>query len=74
LLRRTRCSRQIAAGAIATRREFGLTIHDYGASVLVIEEAGGIVTDFHGRPIRPRGGILGAAPDLHAWLLEGFKD
>jgi myo-inositol-1(or 4)-monophosphatase len=64
----------VAAGRLNGFFEDGLTVHDYGASVLVIEEAGGIVTDFYGRPIRPRGGILGAAPDLHAWLLEGFRD
>jgi myo-inositol-1(or 4)-monophosphatase len=63
----------VAAGRLNGFFEDGLSIHDYGASVLVIREAGGIVTDFHGGPISNPGAILGAAPDLHEWLLEGFR-
>jgi myo-inositol-1(or 4)-monophosphatase len=63
----------VAAGRLNGFFEDGLSIHDYGASVLVIREAGGIVTDFAGGPIRNPGAILGAAPDLHGWLLEGFR-
>jgi myo-inositol-1(or 4)-monophosphatase len=63
----------VAAGRLNGFFEDGLSTHDYGASVLLIREAGGIVTDFHGRPITSPGAILGAAPDLHEWLLEGFR-
>jgi len=63
----------VAAGRINCFFEDGLSIQDYGASVLVIREAGGIVTDFMGNPITNPGAILGAAPDLHDWLLEGFR-
>lgn len=63
----------VAAGRLNGFFEDGLSIHDYGASVLVIREAGGIVTDFRGGPITSPGAILGAAPDLHQWLLEGFR-
>jgi myo-inositol-1(or 4)-monophosphatase len=63
----------VAAGRLNGFFEDGLSIHDYGASVLVIREAGGIVTDFYGNPITNPGAILGAAPDLHDWLLEGFR-
>lgn len=63
----------VGAGRINGFFEDGLSIHDYGASVLVIREAGGIVTDFSGNPITNPGAILGAAPDLHQWLLEGFR-
>ena len=64
----------VAAGRLNGFFEDGLSIHDYGASVLVIREAGGIVTDFRGGPISNPGAILGAAPDLHEWLMEGFRD
>jgi myo-inositol-1(or 4)-monophosphatase len=63
----------VAAGRINGFFEDGLSIHDYGASVLVIREAGGVVTDFAGNPITNPGAILGAAPDLHQWLLDGFR-
>lgn len=63
----------VAAGRINGFFEDGLSIHDYGASVLVIREAGGIVTDFAGNAITNPGAVLGAAPDLHAWLIEGFR-
>ena len=63
----------VAAGRLNGFFEDGLSIHDYGASVLVIREAGGIVTDFIGNPIRNPGAILGAAPGLHQWLVEGFR-
>ncbi len=64
----------VAAGRLNGFFEDGLSIHDYGASVLLIREAGGIVTDFRGGPISNPGAILGAAPDLHEWLLEGFRE
>ena len=63
----------VAAGWLNGFFEDGLSIHDYGASVLVIREAGGIVTDFAGGPITNPGAILGAAPGLHRWLVEGFR-
>jgi len=64
----------VAAGRLNGFFEDGLHVIDYGASVLVIREAGGIVTGFAGEPIQLRGPILGAAPDLHEWLLEGFRE
>jgi myo-inositol-1(or 4)-monophosphatase len=63
----------VAAGRINGFFEDGLSKHDYGASVLLIREAGGIVTDFLGGPVVEKRGILGAAPDLHEWLVEGFR-
>ena len=63
----------VAAGRLDGFFEDGLSMHDYGASVLLIREAGGVVTDFAGGPIRSPGAILGAAPDLHQWLVEGFR-
>jgi myo-inositol-1(or 4)-monophosphatase len=64
----------VAAGRLDGFFEDGLSMHDYGASVLLIREAGGVVTDFAGRPITNPGAILGAAPDLHRWLVEGFRE
>jgi myo-inositol-1(or 4)-monophosphatase len=52
--------------------EDGLSPLDYGASMLVVREAGGLVTGFDGRPIPKTGAILGAGPGLHPWLVEGF--
>jgi myo-inositol-1(or 4)-monophosphatase len=63
----------VAAGRLNAFFEDGLSVHDYGASVLIIREAGGIVTDFAGGPITQAGAILGAAPDLHDWMVEGFR-
>ena len=63
----------VAAGRLNAFFEDGLSTHDYGASVLIIREAGGIVTDFAGGPITKAGAILGANPDLHAWMVEGFR-
>ncbi|ADO44209.1 extragenic suppressor protein SuhB (plasmid) [Ketogulonicigenium vulgare Y25] len=63
----------VAAGRLDGFFEDGLSLHDYGASVLILREAGGIVTDFAGGDIKNPGAILAGRPGLHDWLLEGFK-
>ncbi|MEF2073120.1 inositol monophosphatase family protein [Consotaella aegiceratis] len=54
--------------------EDGLSEHDYAASVLILREAGGIVTGFDGGPVSGQSAILAAGPGLHPWLIQGFRD
>lgn len=60
----------IAAGQIDLVVEAGLQAYDVQAPIAVIEAAGGIVTDWQGRPAHQGGRILAAAnPDIHAEAL-----
>lgn len=64
----------VACGRLDGFFEDGLSLHDYGASKLLVEEAGGLVTDFAGQPVGLGGGaLLAAPPGYHRWLLAGFK-
>ena len=65
----------VACGRLDGFFEDGLSPHDYGASVLFVREAGGIVTTFNGAPIAPSGptSILAAGAAIHPWLVEGFR-
>jgi histidinol phosphatase-like enzyme (inositol monophosphatase family) len=60
----------IAAGQIDMVIEAGLQAYDVQAPIAVIEAAGGIVTDWEGRPALDGGRILAAScPELHAEAL-----
>ncbi len=61
----------VAAGQIDLVIEAGLQAYDVQAPIAVIEAAGGIVTDWKGRPA-PEGGriIAAASPALHAEALQ----
>ena len=63
----------VACGRLDGFFEDGLSIHDFGASALMVEEAGGIVTRFSGAEVSGRGDILAASKALHPWLKEGFR-
>jgi myo-inositol-1(or 4)-monophosphatase len=63
----------VACGRLDGFFEDGLSLHDYGASVLLVEEAGGITTSFEGGPVRRNGDILAANKAIHPWLLAGFR-
>ncbi len=67
----------VAAGRFDGFFEDGLGIGDFGASVLMVEEAGGVVTDFAGsgvtRPAVARTGIVAGTPTGQAWLLAGLS-
>ncbi|HBF30396.1 inositol monophosphatase family protein [Rhizobium sp.] len=63
----------VACGRLDGFFEDGLSMHDYGASMLMVREAGGLVTGFSGEPIGKYGDVLAANPALHAWLVEGFE-
>ncbi len=65
----------LAAGQIDLVVEAGLQAYDIQAPIAVIEAAGGIVTDWQGRPADQGGRVLAAAgPDLHAQALEMLRD
>lgn len=52
--------------------EDGLSPHDYAASVLIVEEAGGVVGGFDGGTVPETGAVLAATPAVHPWLVERF--
>lgn len=60
----------LAAGTIDLVVEAGLQAYDVCAPIALIEAAGGVVTDWHGRPAHGGGRILAAAnPEVHAAAL-----
>lgn len=64
----------LAAGQIDLVIEAGLNAYDVQAPIAVIQSAGGVVTDWDGRPAHEGGTILAAAtPDLHARTLALLK-
>ncbi len=64
----------IAAGQIDLVIEAGLQAYDVQAPIAVIEAAGGIVTDWEGRPCHQGGRVLAAAnQDVHAQALALLK-
>jgi histidinol phosphatase-like enzyme (inositol monophosphatase family) len=64
----------IAAGQIDLVIEAGLQAYDVQAPIAVIEAAGGVVTDWQGRPAHDGGRILAAAnPAIHAEALALLK-
>ncbi len=64
----------IAAGQIDLVVEAGLQTYDVMAPIAVIEAAGGIVTDWEGRPAHHGGRILAAAnPAVHAAALAALR-
>ncbi|CAG8999180.1 MAG: 3'(2'),5'-bisphosphate nucleotidase CysQ [Candidatus Celerinatantimonas neptuna] len=63
----------VACGRLDGFFEDGLSIHDYGAAALIVQEAGGIVSGFLGDVIGDHGDLLVASNRaVHDWLLEGF--
>lgn len=61
----------LAAGHVDLVIEAGLNAYDIQAPIAVIEAAGGVVTDWAGKPAHLGGTALAAAtPDLHARALE----
>lgn len=64
----------VAAGRFDGFWEFGLKQWDIAAGVLLIQEAGGIVTDFAGASnYLSSGSIIAANPKLHAVILESIR-
>jgi myo-inositol-1(or 4)-monophosphatase len=61
----------VACGRLHAHARVSAGEFDIVGGNLMIAEAGGLVTDLHGRPFRDtRGGLLTAAPGMHKLLLE----
>jgi len=61
----------VAAGRLDGFWEMGLKPWDVAAGVLLVQEAGGVVTRFDGSPHRMAGGeIVAAPPALHSKMLQ----
>lgn len=64
----------VAAGRFDAYWEQSVSVWDIAAGVVLVEEAGGIISDTAGRPLDLRGGtILGANPRIHAGLVEALQ-
>ena len=64
----------VAAGQVDLVIEAGLAAYDIAAPIAVIEAAGGVVTDWQGRPVHRGGRALAAAnPLIHAAALAILK-
>lgn len=59
----------VAAGVFDGFFELGLSPWDVAAGALLIEEAGGLVTDWEGGTDYLSGNILGGSPEIHSQLL-----
>jgi myo-inositol-1(or 4)-monophosphatase len=60
----------VAAGRFDGFWEQQLSAWDLAAGVLLVREAGGVATDFAGRPIgAEHGAVVAGNPAIHAWLL-----
>lgn len=61
----------LAAGHVDLVVEAGLGFYDIAALVPIVEGAGGVVSDWQGRPVRGGGRVIAAAnPHLHRVALE----
>ena len=62
----------VAAGVFDGYFERGLAAWDVAAGALLVEEAGGLVTDYAGGPDYLTGDVLAAPPQVHADLLRAI--
>ena len=63
----------VASGKLDGYWERGLAPWDLAAGLVLVEEAGGVVTGYDGRPADPRSGrVVAAGPALHPQLLAGL--
>ena len=61
----------VACGRYDAFWEYRLAPWDVGAGILLVREAGGVVTDLEGRPAPvAHGPIVSGNPTMHAWLLD----
>ncbi|MEM8572891.1 MAG: histidinol-phosphatase [Pseudomonadota bacterium] len=65
----------LALGQIDLVIEAGLQAYDIAAPIAVVEAAGGLVTDWKGKPVHHGGAAVAAAnPEIHAEALELLQD
>ncbi len=65
----------VACGRFDGFWELVLAPWDVAAGLLLITEAGGIVTDLAGAPLRPaHGPVVAGNPDIHRWLVAALAD
>jgi myo-inositol-1(or 4)-monophosphatase len=63
----------VASGKLDGYWERGLAPWDLAAGLVLVEEAGGVVTGYDGGPADPRSGrVVAAGPALHPQLLAGL--
>jgi myo-inositol-1(or 4)-monophosphatase len=64
----------VACGRFDAFWELVLAPWDVAAGMLLVREAGGVVTDIEGNPAGPvGGGFVAGNPAMHAWLLQTVK-
>jgi myo-inositol-1(or 4)-monophosphatase len=64
----------VACGRFDAFWEFQLAAWDVAAGILLVREAGGLVTDLQGKAARvAHGPIVAGNPAMHAWLLEKVR-
>ena len=65
----------VAAGRFDGFWELTLSPWDVAAGILLIREAGGVVTDLEGTPAIPHfGGYVAGNPAIHAWLMRTLDE
>jgi myo-inositol-1(or 4)-monophosphatase len=63
----------VAAGRLDGYWERGLSAWDLAAGVVLVEQAGGRVSAYDGRPlVLEEGRLIACAPELHPALVEGL--
>ena len=61
----------VACGRFEAFWELTLMPWDIAAGILLVREAGGVITDLHGAPAQvARTGIIAGNPAMHAWLFQ----
>jgi len=64
----------VACGRFDAFWELILAPWDVAAGILLVREAGGVVTDLEGEPARVgHGPIVAGNPAMHAWLLDKLR-
>ena len=64
----------VAAGKLDGYWEEGLKPWDTAGGMVIVREAGGIVSDYHGNPFSPdKGTIVASNPSIHAAMLDVLK-